>query len=461
LGAHWGPGSHLGPVRTGARFALGARSHWGPVRAVGPSRPPVARPAPPRLGVPPCGVPHRPPTPPVLSQDDLNRATLARQLLLQPAKLDAVTAVERIGGLQAQEPASPFIGLWTRLADLGADELRGAFADRRVVKATMMRATLHAVTAADYEAMQPAAAIALEAIRRRDRALRPDPEHLERLTTLASAFTSEPRTLGELRDHLLAREGSLRPLPDTPGPDFSPEEIVWWLRRHMTFIHAPSDAEPWSFGRRPRVVEASAWLPGRPPVEPSASTVALVRRYLGAFGPATAADIGAWSGVPIARLRPAVTTLDEHGALWHAHDERGRALVDLVDAPRPPGDTPAPPRLLPMWDSVLLAHQDRTRIISDADRSIVIARNGDTLPTFLVDGRVAGLWWADAEPGGPTRIAIEPFRAIRDADRRALESEAERLAAFVESAEPRVYGRYQRWRPASQVSRVVSSRPGR
>jgi hypothetical protein len=408
-----------------------------------------------------AGVPPRSPTTPVLSQDDLNRATLERQLLLQPATLDAVTAVERIGGLQAQEPASPFIGLWTRLADFQADELRAAFADRRVVKATMMRATLHAVTAADYEAMQPTASIALEAIRRPDRALGPDPAHLERLTAVASGFTREPRTLGELRDHLLAHEASLRPPPDTSAPDLSLEEIVWWLRRTMPFIHAPVDAEPWSFGRRPRLVEASAWLPARTVADEHLSSRALVRRYLGAFGPASVADIAAWSRVPINRLRPAVTALDDDGALWHGHDERGRSLVDLVDAPRPPGDTPAPPRLLPMWDSVLLAHQDRTRVISDADRAVVIARNGDTLPTFLVDGRVAGLWWADVEPGGRTRIAIEPFHEISAHERRALEAEGERLAAFVEPIEPRVYGRYQRWRPASAPSGAVSSPRGR
>lgn len=400
-------------------------------------------------------MPPRPTTTTVLTQDDLNRATLARQLLLRPEPIDAVTAVERIGGLQAQEPASPFIGLWTRVADFRADELRAAFADRRVVKATMMRATLHAVTAGDYEAMQPAAAIALEAIRRRDRAQRPDPAHLERLTAIASAFTSEPRTLGELRDHLIEHEA------DTSAPDLPLEEIVWWLRRNMTFIHAPSDAEPWSFGRRPRIVEATAWIPGMAAVDEPTSTRAIVHRYLGAFGPASVADIAAWARVPVTRLRPAVTALDHEGALWHAHDERGRSLVDLVDASRPAGDTPAPPRLLPMWDSLLLAHQDRTRIISDADRGAVIARNGDTLPTFLVDGRVAGLWWAAAEPGGRTRIAIEPFRAIPPTARRALDIEAERLAAFVEPAEPRVYGRYQRWRPAPASSGAVSSPPGR
>ena len=133
-------------------------------------------------------------------------------------------------------------------------------------------------------------------------------------------------------------------------------------------------------------------------------------------------------------------------------DERGRELLDLEDAPLPDADTPAPPRLLPMWDSILLAFADRTRLISDEDRRVVIAPNGDTLPTFTVDGVVAGLWWAAAEPGGRTRIAIEPFRPpLRQADMRALEGEGERLAAFVEPLEPAVYSRYRRWRPSPQT----------
>lgn len=216
-------------------------------------------------------------------------------------------------------------------------------------------------------------------------------------------------------------------------------------------LHAPDDV-PWSFGRRPRLVDAEAWLGTRDddPVAIDNSLEHLVRRYLGAFGPATAADIGAWSGLSIGTLRPAITALDERGELWHARDERGRALLDLPGAPRPDPATPTEPRLLPMWDSVLLAHADRTRIISDPDRAVVIARNGDTLPTVLVDGRVAGLWWAHAEPGGRTRIAVEPFRPVASGARRALEAEAERLAAFVEPHEPGVYSRYARWRPASR-----------
>jgi hypothetical protein len=207
---------------------------------------------------------------------------------------------------------------------------------------------------------------------------------------------------------------------------------------------------PWSFGRRPRLAHAPAWLgtdgwPGA-----AAALERLVRRYLGAFGPATAADLAQWSGLAVARVRPGIAAVEATGDLRRFSDERGRELLDLESAPLPDPDTEAPPRLLPMWDSTVLAFADRTRLIADEDRRVVIARNGDTLPTFTVDGVVAGLWWAELEPGGRTRIVIEPFRPpLRRADARTLEAEAARLAAVVEPLEPRVYARYQRWRPAA------------
>ena len=383
--------------------------------------------------------------PPVLSRMALNRATLARQLLLEPVALDPVAAVERLGGLQAQEPASPYLALWTRLSSFVAVDLDDAITERAVVKATLMRATLHLVSAHAYSGLQPAVAPMHQAIRRPDRADPPDEAELERSARAAAAFATQPRSLGELRDHLAGG-------PDAVGRD--PGETLWWLRRRVPLIHAPEAGQPWSFGRHPRLVAAMAWLPGLGAVDDALALEALVRRYLGAFGPAMLADIGAWSGLRIGRLRPAIDALDGAGALWHGRDHRGRALVDLVAAPRPPADTPAPPRLLPMWDSVLLAHRDRTRIMSDADRAFVIARNGDTLATFLVDGEVGGRWWADPGPGGRTTIAIEPFRPIDGRTRRALEAEGERLAAFVEPREPRVYTRFQRWRVAMRVPRA-------
>jgi hypothetical protein len=376
-----------------------------------------------------------------LTTAELNRATLARQGLLERLDLDPVAAIERFGGLQAQEPASPYLALWTRLADFDPATLDRAFRERRVVKATLMRSTLHAVSAEDYRHLLPAVLPMLRSIRRQDRLQPPDAARMARLIDAALAFTAEPRTLSDVRDHV-ANHAS-------PEIGHAPDELVWWLRRHATFVHAPSDA-PWSFGRRPLIASATVWLEDPDFAADADALGHLARRYLGAFGPASVADLAAWSGLPVGRVRPAIESLAAADELDRFVDERGRDLVDLVDAPLPPADTPAPARLLPMWDSVLLAFADRKRVISDEDRAVVVARNGDVLPSFLVDGRVAGLWWAESVEGR-TRIALEPFRPLDPGDRAALEVEGERLAALVESVEPTVYARYRRTRARRPV----------
>jgi hypothetical protein len=380
---------------------------------------------------------------PRLTARQLNRATLARQLLLERADLDVVTATERIGGLQAQEPASPHIGLWSRLAGFEPADLDRALVERSVVKGTLMRSTLHIVSAADYLSLWPAVVPMLEGIRRQDRVQPPTPARLEELRARAETFTAEPRALGELREHLGETDG------------MAPDEIVWWIRRSVAFAHAPSDV-PWSFGRRPRLAHALAWLGADGWATLGDALERLVRRYLGAFGPATAADLARWSGLAVGKVRPGIDAVEAAGDLRRFSDDRGRGLLDLEGAPLPDADTPAPARLLPMWDSTVLAFADRTRLIGDEDRRVVIARNGDTLQTFTVDGVVAGLWWAEAA-GGRTRIVIEPFRPpLRRAEARALEEEGERLAAMVEPLEPTVYARYQRWRPTG--GRLSSTR---
>jgi hypothetical protein len=370
--------------------------------------------------------------PDVLSQRRLNRATLARQLLLEPAELDVVDAVGRIAGLQAQEPASPYIGLWARLADFDPGRLDAAIAVRDVVKGTLMRVTLHLVTAADYRAFWPAVRPGLEQQRRQQRLEPPTADAMAALTERVTAFAAEPRTLGELREHV----GDVDGIPA--------DEIVWWLRRRLPLAHAPTPGA-WSFGRRPLLAAADAWLSSGAWHDDAAAVEYLVRHYLAAFGPASVADIAQWSGLTVARLRPGVEAIDAAGELRRYRSEAGRQLVDLAGAPLPDEDMPASPRLLPMWDSTVLAFADRTRIVSDADRARIIARNGDTLPVILVDGVVAGRWWAVTERDR-TRIELEPFRRLAAQDRRALEALGDRLARFVEPYEPRVYARYQRWR---------------
>jgi len=373
---------------------------------------------------------------PVLSRRALNRATLARQLLLEPATgVDPVAALERIGGVQAQEPASPYLALWTRLTNFHAPVLHRAFVDRQAIKASLMRITLHAVSAADY---RPLLATLLPMYRESGAVRRgtPRPDHVRELAAAAAAFAATPRRSAELRDHLAGQSGTLN--LETP--------VWWWVRRYLPMVHVPEDA-PWSFTRRPLITTASAWF-GEPSLDDGgvlpleAGRLHTVRRYLAAFGPATTADLSAWTGLSAGDFASAIATLDAEGALERFSDEAGRMLLDLAAAPRPGDDVPAPPRFLPMWDSVLLAYRDRTRVISDEDRRRVVSRNGDVLPTFLVDGVVSGFWWAEKDGSG-TRIALEPFRRLPAGERRALEAEAERLASFVGPREPGVYGRYR------------------
>jgi hypothetical protein len=295
-----------------------------------------------------------------------------------------------------------------------------------------MRVTLHAVSAADYTRFLPALRPMHHALRRRGSGSIDD-AIVRRLGRSALAFAAEPRANPVLRDHVDATATQL-------GVDL--DEAWWWVRLRHDFIHVPT-TRPWSFSRRPSLAAATAWLDDPAFLDEPLAIEHLVRRYLAAFGPATMADAAAWSGLTVARLRPAFAAIDEAGDLWHARDEQGRALLDHVTAPRPGAQVDAPPRLLPMWDSLLLGYADRTRVIDDVARSVVIGRNGDTLPAFLVDGRVAGLWWAVAEPGSRCRIELEPFAPLSTSARRALTREAERLAAFLEPLEPDVYRRYR------------------
>lgn len=365
-----------------------------------------------------------------LTSAELNRATLARQFLLERVPLDPVSATERIGGLQAQEPASPYLALWSRLLDFKAATLDRAIRDRRLVKAGLFRGTLHLVSADDYLKLHPAILVTLRALAPRDQFRNAEVSDVDSLVTAALDFATEPRDNAAMHDHLAAlaaAEG--RAVTD-----------VWWrLRREGPFIRTPSEV-PWSFSRRPAYVAASAWLPGRAFATEDQALIHLVRRYLGAFGPATIADLRSWSHVSAARLRPAIAAIAD---IVELRDEAGRTLLDLEGAPRPAADVPAPPRFLPMWDSVLLAHDDRTRVLPTGYRAAVVSRNGDVLPTFLVDGRVAGLWWVEPD-GAATRIVLEPFERIPKAARRSLEDEAERLRAFHEPIEPRVFDRYRR-----------------
>jgi hypothetical protein len=351
-----------------------------------------------------------------LTTRELNRATLARQLLLRRQRLPVPRALERIGGLQAQKVTSPYLGLLARLDGFTHEALTRALQGRRVVKATLMRGTLHLVSADDYLAYSPALQPALDVLWRRyaPDAGRDDYEQLARATL---EFATEPRTGPELRDFVASLLGV------EPGA----AENVWWrIRTNAPLLRLPPDGV---LGGGPRVWVGSAesWLGRSPTGDVDAATALLLRRYLAAFGPARIADACRWSGLAVVRIRRVLDRLEPE--LRRFRDEQGRELLDLRRAPLPSPDTPAPARLLAMWDSMLLAFDERTRILPEEYRKVVIDKRGDVAQTILVDGRVCGVWHAEDRC-----VRLEPFEPLPRNTRRELEAEAARVEDFLAQA---------------------------
>lgn len=355
----------------------------------------------------------------------LNRATLGRQLLLRREPLGVVDAVRRVVALQAQEAASPYIALWNRLATFDPADLDAAFADQAVVKATLMRITLHAVHAGDYPAFHNAMLPSLRASRLHDRRFTTSGLSIADADALAPQlveFAARPRAKAEVEDLLEARLGERKPR-------------VWWaLRTFAPLLHAPTGG-PWSFGPRSWFVAAPVQLP---PERRDESVQRLVRRYLEAFGPASAADVAQFTLLTRSVARDALRALA--GELEELEGPDGAQLFDVPGAPLPAEDIPAPPRLLPMWDSVLLAYFDRRRVIPPDYRRLVARQNGDVLPTLLVGGYVAGVW-RPVEGG----IEATAFHPLSDEAWTGLVAEAGALMAFLADREPIVYRRYAHW----------------
>jgi hypothetical protein len=313
--------------------------------------------------------------------------------------LPVVRALERVAGVQAQDVVAPFVGLWTRLERFERDELSRALARRSAIRATLMRGTIHIVSARDYALFAPATLPMIRRLWRSYQRGREPVPNVEELAGRALEYAAEPRTNAEMRD-LLGEDG-------------------WWrVRREALFVNTPGD-EPWSFGRSRRFVAASAWLE-RPVSDVESGRRHLVRRYLAAFGPASAADVSTWTGLPVAELRPVLEAM----RLRRFRDERGRLLLDLPGAPLPDPATPAPPRLHPAFDNAILSHGDRTRVISDDHRRTVI-RGGLVDPVVLVDGFVAGRWrFANG------KAELEAFGPIPRRAERELRRELDAVARF-------------------------------
>lgn len=349
----------------------------------------------------------------VLTLRERNRATLARQMLLGREATDALDAVERLAGLQAQVQSPPYIGLWTRLRSFRREDLTSLLMQRQVVRATLMRSTIHLMTAEDFLVLRPALQPALSRALGSFFGQRAKGLDITRLVAAAREFLSEePRTFADLRTVLAGIE-----------PDRDPEALAYAVRTHLPLVQVPT-AGAWGFPGNPAYALAESRL-GRPLADEGLRP--LVRRYLAAFGPASVKDLQTWSG--LARIQEGVERLKSE--LCMCRDEQGNELLDLPDMPLPSADTPAPPRFLPEYDNLLLAHADRSRVIAGERRAKVFLSAARVRSTFLVDGLVHGAWKIVRETGKAT-LLIEPFMPLDRDTRAALAEEAERLLHFVE-----------------------------
>ena len=344
----------------------------------------------------------------VLGARALNRALLERQLLLRRHELAPAAALEHLVGMPSQNPTAPYIGLWSRLIDFDPLELGSLVQARKVVRIALMRWTLHAVTAADCLALRPVLQPVMERRMQAGFGRHLQGVDLRRLAERGRALVEqEPLSLGDVGRLLVG---------DWPGRE--PRVLGNALAALTPLVHIPPRG---IWGRNGRSLQTTAqrWL-GRPLARENRADE-LVRRYLAAYGPATVADIRAWSGMTglgpaIERLRPTLRSF---------YDERGRELLDVADGPLPDPATPAPPRFLPDFDNAALAHADRTRIVAAGPR-----RRSLSPKTFLVDGFVRGSWRIIRARSVVT-LEITPFARIAGGERRALAEEGMRLLTFL------------------------------
>jgi hypothetical protein len=343
----------------------------------------------------------------VLSERELTVSLLARQLLLERRRMPAVAAVRHLSALQAQYSSAPYVALHSRLDGFRKEELEAALRDRTVVKSTLMRGTLHLVGAADYPAFAAACRPQLSAaLRARNRTAEPI-EH-EIVAGLAE-FTAVPRTTDEIRERV----------HELSDGRVAAESLLDYARTMLPMVHVP----PSGMWQRHGKFSLVAWQ-GRLEAEPAA-TAALVRGYLAAFGPATRADIAAFTALRYRQIDPALAELEP---LRRRTDATGRELYDLPDAPLSGEDVTVPVRLLARLDAAVISYRDRTRILPAAHHDEVMAMGRANTPPYLVDGLVAGQWSYEHKSGTAV-LTVRPF--TRGPVPAELEREAERMLAFV------------------------------
>ncbi|GAB2822906.1 winged helix DNA-binding domain-containing protein [Streptomyces daliensis] len=350
--------------------------------------------------------------PATLTPRALGRALLARQLLTERARMTALDAVEHLVGLQAQAPRPPYFGLWSRLADFRAEELSALLLDRSAVRVSVMRGTVHLLSARDCVQLAPLTRPLYErAVRSRWRAELAGTDPQEIADAGLPLVRESPRPAAELGTLLQER---------WPGRD---PRMLSQVVRHLAPVVQIPPRGVWGRAGAPVYAAAETWL-GRPMAkEPCVETVLL--RYLRAFGPASVMDAQQWSGLTrlgevMERLRPQLRVFT---------DGSGRELFDVPEAPRPDPELPVPPRFVAEYDNLVLAHADRTRLIDERDRAHLASRNGQVPGTVLLDGAVCGTWQTGESRGAAT-LTVTPFRWLSDAEERELAEEGERLLAF-------------------------------
>jgi Winged helix DNA-binding domain len=323
--------------------------------------------------------------------------------------------IERLVGQQAQVPKDPYLGLWSRLEGFEQRELGGMIEDRSAVRGSLMRATIHLVTARDLLGLRPTLQPVLERMfasgspfgRRLG-----DVDVGEVVAVGRAVLEERPHTRVELAAFLGER-----------WPDRDPDAMAYAVQLLVPLVQVPPRGV-WGKSGRATWAPAESWIGA--PLDPDPSIDELALRYLGAFGPASIMDMQAWSGLTrlrdvFERLRPRLRTFRSDG---------GRELFDLPDASRPDPDTPAPPRFLPEYDNLLLGHADRTRLVSDEARvTLTAAANAKTINTFLLDGVVAGTWTIVRNDEVAT-LVVEPAGVITQGDRASLTDEGGRMLAW-------------------------------
>jgi hypothetical protein len=356
---------------------------------------------------------------PVLDRRALNRALLARQLLLRRQKATAASALERLVGMQAQSPNLPYIGLWARLTGFRPEELSRLVETRKAVRLSLMRNTIHLVTARDAIALKPLFVPLGERGYLRGSPWGKGMKEVD-VAAIRSAgveiMSARPHTVAELAKQLKQR------FPDRDGV-----AMAYGVRYMVPLVFA-TPRGIWRAGGPVSLTTFEAWL-GAPP-GPGVAPEDFVLRYLGAFGPASPADMRAWSGLA---MRPVFEQLRPRLRIFR--DEKGAELFDLPAAPRPSGDTPAPVRLMPDYDNILLAHADRTRVMPHGKHLGMFSSNGVIQGSVLVDGFVRAMWHP-RKKGSATTLTVTPFlKPLASADRSAVGEEAERLLELLAPGE--------------------------